>query len=115
MKLRIAFLQLLPADSIDDNLILGLEACKEAKNHGADIALFPEMWSVGYQFFHDEEKLREQAISLDSVFLKRYSNLAEGLDMAIAVTFLEKYEPNPRNTELIAMKYDYLDCILEQK
>ena len=37
------------------------------------------------------------------------------LDMAIAVTFLEKYEPNPRNTELIAMKYDYLDCILEQK
>ena len=46
MKLRIAFLQLLPADSIDDNLILGLEACKEAKNHGADIALFPEMWSV---------------------------------------------------------------------
>ena len=59
MKLRIAFIQVLPADSIEKNLEIGVEACKEAKNKGADIALFPEMWSIGYQFSHDIEKLLE--------------------------------------------------------
>ena len=65
MKLTIAFLQLLPADNIEENLETGIKACKEAKNIGADIALFPEMWSVGYRFSHDEKKLREQALPLD--------------------------------------------------
>ena len=98
MKLRIAFLQLLPADSIEENLEIGIKACKEAKNMGADIALVPEMWSIGYQYSRDEKKLREQSLPLDSFFLKRYSELAKELDMAIAVTFLEKHEPKPRNT-----------------
>ena len=56
------------------------------------------MWSVGYRFSHDEEKLQGQALSSDSVFLKRYSELAKELDMAIAITFLEKHEPKPRNS-----------------
>ena len=98
MKLKIAFLQLLPADSIEDNLEIGIKACKEAKKKGADIALFPEMWSIGYKFSHDEKKLREQALSLESEFLKRFSELAKELDMAIAITFLEKHVPKPRNT-----------------
>ena len=139
MKLKIAFLQLLPADNkvssrltssaltgrsphakspaesdelIEENLKIGIEACKEAKKKGADIALFPEMWSIGYQFSHDEEKLQEQALPLDSFFLKRYSELAKELDMAIAVTFLEKHEPKPRNTVCLfdrhgILKYRY--------
>ena len=98
MKLRIAFLQLLPADNIEENLSIGIKACKEAKDKGADIVLFPEMWSIGYRFSHDEDELWEQALTLDSVVLKRYSELANELDMAIAVTFLEKHEPKPRNT-----------------
>ena len=98
MKLKIAFLQLLPSDNMEDNLEIGIKACKEAKNTGADIALFPEMWSIGYRFSHDENKLREQALPLDCDFLKRYSQLAEELDMAIAITFLEEHEPKPRNT-----------------
>ncbi len=98
MKLTIAFLQLLPADSIEENLEIGIKACKDAKNKGADIALFPEMWSVGYRFSHNENKLREQALPLDCDFLKQYSQLAEELDMAIAITFLEEHDPKPRNT-----------------
>ena len=98
MKLKIAFLQLLPSDNMEDNLEIGIKACKKAKNKGADIALFPEMWSIGYRFSHDENKLREQALPLDCVFLKRYSQLAEELEMAIAITFLEEHEPKPRNT-----------------
>ncbi|MBO4899740.1 MAG: carbon-nitrogen hydrolase family protein [Lachnospiraceae bacterium] len=56
------------------------------------------MWSVGYRFSHDEDKLREQALPLDSAYVKRYSGLAKDLGMAIAITFLEAHEPKPRNT-----------------
>ena len=112
MKLKIAFLQLLPSNSIEENLKIGIEACKEAKKKGADIALFPEMWSVGYRFSHKEDVLREQALDSDCVFLKKYSELAEELDMAIAVTFLEKHDPKPRNTVCLfdrkgRLKYSY--------
>ena len=112
MKLKIAFLQLLPTNSMEENLEIGIKACKEAKNKGADIALFPEMWSIGYQYSHDEKKLREQSLPMDGVFLKRFSVLAKELDMAITVTFLEKHDPKPRNTVCLfdrqgILKYRY--------
>ena len=47
-KLNIAFLQLLPEKTVNDNLKKGITACKKAKEMGADIILFPEMWSCGY-------------------------------------------------------------------
>ena len=98
MRLTIAFLQLLPAGSLIGNLEKGIEECRQAKEKGADIAIFPEMWSCGYAFPHDEASLREYAVSCDNVFVKRFSELAEELDMAIAVTLLEQHEPKPRNT-----------------
>ena len=98
MRLTIAFLQLLPTGSLIGNLEKGIEACRQAKEKGADIAIFPEMWSCGYVFPHDEASLREYAVSCDNVFVKRFSELAEELDMAIAVTLLEQHEPKPRNT-----------------
>ena len=98
MKLKIAFLQLLPGAAIEDNIEKGIKACREAKEKGADIALFPEMWSSGYVFPHNEEWLNKNSVSLDSAYLKRFSELALELDMAIAITLLEKHEPNPRNT-----------------
>ena len=98
MKLKIAFLQLQPAGSIEDNMEKGVKACREAKEKGADIALFPEMWSTGYVFPHDKEWLEQNSASLDSEYVKRFSALAAELDMAIAVTLLEKHEPKPRNT-----------------
>ena len=44
----IALLQLNPCATIQENLIKGLRACEQAKKMGADLALFPEMWQVGY-------------------------------------------------------------------
>ena len=98
MKLKIAFLQLQPAGSIEDNMEKGVKACREAKEKGADIALFPEMWSTGYVFPHEKEWLEQNAVSLDSAYVKQFSALGAELDMAIAVTLLEKHEPKPRNT-----------------
>lgn len=43
MDLNIAFLQLLPGKTQEENLEKGLQACREAKERGADIALFPEI------------------------------------------------------------------------
>lgn len=98
MKVTIAFLQILPTGSLKGNMEKGIKACIQAKEKGADIALFPEMWSCGYAFPREEASLRECAISCDSSFVKLFSELAEELDMAIAITFLERHEPKPRNT-----------------
>ena len=98
MKLKIAFLQLQPAGRIEDNMEKGVKACREAKEKGADIALFPEMWSTGYVFPHDKKWLEQNSASLDSEYVKRFSALAAELNLAIAVTLLEKHEPKPRNT-----------------
>ena len=98
MKLKIAFLQLQPAGSIEENMEKGVNACREAKERSADIVLFPEMWSTGYVFPHDNEWLEQNSVSLDSAYVKQFSALAAELDMAIAVTLLKKHEPKPRNT-----------------
>ena len=112
MKLRVAFLQLLPGGSLKENLEKGIKACIQAKENGADIALFPEMWSCGYAFPHEEADLRKCSIPCDSFFVKRFSELAAELDMAIAITFLEQHEPKPRNTVCLfdrhgKLKYRY--------
>ena len=98
MELSIAFLQLLPEGSLTENMNKGIKACREAKERGADIALFPEMWSTGYRFPQDMEALHELAISEESEFVKRFAEAASELDMAIAITFLEEHDPKPRNT-----------------
>lgn len=46
--LRTALLQIAPCGSQEGNLKKGVEYCEKAKEMGAHIALFPEMWSCGY-------------------------------------------------------------------
>ena len=56
------------------------------------------MWNNGYQIPEDPAQLQMQAVSQDSPFVRTFADLAAELDMAIAITFLESYEPAPRNT-----------------
>ncbi len=100
MNLKIAFLQLLPGKSLDENFSIGRKSCREAKEKGADIALFPEMWSDGYDLPQDPERLNALAIEKESSFLKDFRNLASELQMAIGITFLEKHSPKPLNSVL---------------
>ena len=65
---------------------------------GVDIALFPEMWSNGYRIPEDLNLLNEMAISADHPFLEQFGALAKELEMAIGITFLERFDPLPRNT-----------------
>ncbi len=95
---RVALLQLLPTDTFAGNLQKGTEACRRAKAMGADLALFPEMWSNGYTLTSDADVLKRNAVCRDGVFLTEFQKLAKELDMAIAVTYLEQFAPLPRNT-----------------
>lgn len=100
----VALLQLLPERSADAaetqrlQLQKGIAACRRAKEQGAELALFPEMWSNGYRVHGDVNALRAEAIPADGEFVSAFASLAKELEMAIGVTFLEQYDPLPRNT-----------------
>ncbi len=89
--MKIALLQLLPENPLEK----GLAACRKAKAQGADIALFPEMWNCGYAV---DAAL---AIPADGEFIAAFGRLAKELEMAIGITFLEEYQPQPRNTMIL--------------
>ena len=93
-----ALLQLLPGRDRAGNLEKGLEACRRARAMGADLALFPEMWSNGYNVSGGARALRREALGPDDPFLAAFQGLARELDMAVGITYLEQYEPLPRNT-----------------
>lgn len=95
---KAALLQLLPEQTQEQNLKKGMEACRQAKNMGADLALFPEMWNNGYNIPKDIALLKSMAVTADSDFVLAFQALARELSMAIGITFLETWEPLPRNT-----------------
>lgn len=99
--LKIALLQILPTGTMEVNLKKGISCCMKAKEQGADIALFPEMWSDGYEIPEDIEVLNRMAVPADGEFVEVFGSLAAELDMAIAITILEKHDPMPRNTVVL--------------
>ena len=98
MTLRVALLQIIPGADTAENLAIGERACREAKRMGAHLAVFPEMFSSGYNIPENPDVLRELAVPADGEFVSFFGRLAAELDMAIAVTFLEKHDPLPRNS-----------------
>lgn len=85
--LKIALLQIAPCGSLEGNLEKGIQACQKAKKLGADIALFPEMWSNGYRIYdRPVNEWKAEAISSDSSFVNTFGSLAGELDMAIGIS-----------------------------
>lgn len=77
------------------------------------MALFPEMWNIGYDFTlmeKDAVKWAANAIDADSSFIRGFRGLAKELKMAVGISYLEKWPGKPRNTVSII---DYLgNCVL---
>jgi predicted amidohydrolase len=115
--LQVALLQMIAcANDQQANLTKGEDFCRRARAMGADIALFPEMWNIGYTPYegypddYDEigvesaEQLRaraawqEQAVATDGAFVGHFRRLARELEMAIGITYLERWPGAPRNT-----------------
>lgn len=101
MTLNIALLQLLPGAGLAEQLEKGKAACTMAKEKGADIALFPEMWSDGYFLPQEEEALKALAIPAEDEWVRAFGALAAELEMAIGITFLEAHEPRPLNSMIL--------------
>ncbi len=125
-QFKVALLQLTACGSDEAaNQAKGEDFCRRASAMGADLALFPEMWTVGYKpagtFDPDYNVWRGpqrwpqgtaqpaaapqpgsvwegQAIARDSAFIAHYQALAKELDMAIAITYLECWPGCPRNS-----------------
>lgn len=101
---KVAILQLNAVNDSNKNLIKGIEACKKAKQLGADIAVFPEMWNIGYEMPTGNEDIsiwKQKSITEDSDYLLKFKELAKELNMAIAITFLEKTKNLPKNSIII--------------
>ena len=103
-SIKIALLQMTACGADQDaNRAKGEVFCRQAREMGADIALFPEMWNIGYTFFDSAEPdahaaWQAQAISQDGEFVRHFKALARELEMAIALTYLERWPGAPRNT-----------------
>ncbi len=107
------------------NLAKGETFCRRARELGADIAVFPEMWNIGYSSFAGAQedlgdlwraphrwdgvpdtsareearaRWRERAVGRDDPFIAHHRALPEELGMAIAVTYLERWDGAPRNS-----------------
>ena len=101
MILKIALLQLFPGNTLEEQFQKGKFACEKAKALGADIALFPEMWSDGYSIPQDPDELKKLAVSSESDFVRGFGKLAAELQIAIGITFLEKNGPKPLNSVIL--------------
>lgn len=99
--MKVALLQIMPGQTLTENIDIGIAACKRAKKMGADIALFPEMWSNGYCIDLNIDNLKKQSLSLKSEFINIFKQLAKDLEMAIAITFLEKSPSLPKNSVVL--------------
>src|SRR5258706_15758372 len=99
-NLTVALLQLASeVPAIESNARKGEDFCRRAAARGGDLALFPEMWSVGYaKYPHGDDRARAEwlklAVPRDGAFVDRFRHLARELRMAIAITYLEKW-PSP--------------------
>lgn len=101
---KVAILQLDAINNLEESLIKGIEACKKAKELGADIAIFPEMWSIGYEMPINDKNINawmKKSISENDNYLLNFKNLAIELNMAIGITFLEKTDDLPKNSIII--------------
>ena len=102
-ELVVALLQMSPKGSDRDaNLAKADRFCRDAAARGADIALMPEMWSVGYGGFNEKkpdakEVFQAKAVATDSPWVQHFAGLAEELRMAIAATYLQAWDGPPRN------------------
>lgn len=108
MKFKIALLQILPESNQEKNLEKGLEYCRKAKELGADLVLFPELWNIGFESCpFDKEgkgKWENSAIDQQSDFFQSFVKLAKELELNIALSYLEKYTPKPKNSVSIIDK-----------
>lgn len=129
MKIKIALLQMMAVEErIEENLWIADKFCREAAKAGAQIAVFPEMFSIGYPIPYSEDnsltywqevafenklpdprkitdKYRNYAIDDQHEYLQHFRKLASELNIAIAITYMSQGKQFPRNTVLLIDRF----------
>ena len=106
-NVKIALVQARPENDPDRNIDRAERYCRDAAEAGADIVLFPEMFSVGYETKIDFEDPAEvdawkaKAWRTDGPIVKQFCDLAKKLDLAIAITYLEEKDGSLRNATTV--------------
>jgi predicted amidohydrolase len=103
MKLTLALLQIAPVQGDQEkNLEKGVRYSREAKLRGADLVIFPELWNIGFSPCPLDREGRQaweaSAIDQDDRFFQEFVALSRELTLNIAITYLAKHAPKPRNT-----------------
>ncbi len=103
-SLQVALLQLAASeDNMEANIAKGEAFCRQARRLGADVALFPEMWNIGYEFFDPYQPEQRDAWYAKAIYpghpyIQHFQQLARNLYMVIGLTYLEQWQGAPRNT-----------------
>jgi predicted amidohydrolase len=78
----------------------GEAALRAAAAAGADVAVLPEVWQLGYATFP-----AGRALAPDAPFLQRHRELAAELGLAVVVTYLERAGDGKRNAALLVDRH----------
>lgn len=79
------------------NLARGVRIVREAAAQGADLVLFPEMWSTGYA-----RPIRpDLAVPLDGAWVEGFREVARELAVGVAITLLAATPTGPTNTMVL--------------
>ncbi len=93
-KVNIALAQL--DVDVEYNFLATKKALINAKEKGADIVLFPEMWTTGYEEFPNEKNKikawKEKSIWIGNAKYNEYVNLAKEIGIAMVFTFLYHFQ-----------------------
>lgn len=101
-KMKVALLQISAEKTIEETKKKGLQYCEKAKEQGADIALFPEMFSNGYNIYdRPVADWVAEAIPEKHEFVQAFKAQAKELGIAIGITFLEECVTGPKNTIIL--------------
>lgn len=116
MTLKVALIQksAVPNDPAK-NMELGISYLEKAKELGADLALFPEMWSTGYaepffdalnhpdnrHYVYERQKWSELTLTPSDSFVQTFCNTAKKLSIGVVLTGLFSGKKAPRNTALL--------------
>lgn len=114
IKIALVQKKAIPNDK-ERNLRLAVQYIREASYLGADIVLFPEMWSNGYAppfdgafdnptdpaFEKERNEWLESAVLIESDYVTAVKDAASTYKIGVCVTFLSKTKDKFQNTAII--------------
>jgi predicted amidohydrolase len=92
--MKVALLQINPESSAGQNLQKAKGYIEKATTDGADIALLPELWNIGYvapeEYPDSEDAWHRAVMSRDDEQFQNYATIAKDNSIAIALGYLER-------------------------